>query len=116
MKKTFIITVDADEFGDMTGSAIGEALTDAGIEGRICEMQADSVYSLLEECIEDLWDSTLAEQLALEATTANVADIARVPLMQLANVLKAGPNAVRLYHEVTAIADAANFAPDPTRF
>lgn len=114
----FILTVDHDASNldpDFVKAAVGEALTDAGIEGLICEMQDDSVYAMLESGTMDVWGSDLPTQLAAKATTDNMSDIARIPLMQLANELKAGPNSARLYHEVTALADAANFAPDPTK-
>lgn len=119
MKKTIIITVDVDASElepDLTAAAVGEALSDAGIVGTSHTVEDDSVYACLEDGIGDLWcETTLAEQLVQPATVPNMADLSRIPLMQLANVLGARGISVELYHAATRMADAANLAPDPTK-
>lgn len=74
-----------------------------------------TVAAMLDEEMQDLWDSPLAQQLAAPADRANMSDFARIPLKVLADRLGAAGISVDLYHAATRMADAANRAPDPTK-
>jgi len=67
------------------------------------------VLDALHEAADTLWEMDAIEALGWPDSNANLADFARLALLTLAN--RTGhPNVIRLYRELTAVADVLNFA------